>query len=163
LLEVVNYNYTSTPYNLSVQILNKIKLSSDIQLANREELFIKDICKRVSKSKSVLYVLEDGNNIIGLFSMSATNVKDQPSAQIDYIFVNKLYRGKSLEVLENYKPFRYLISLAVILAEQISKEMGLRYIVLSPDNNDLKEKYKQVDFQILDDDWMYLKIPNSSK
>ena len=111
MLEVVNYNYTSTPYNLSIQILNKIKLSSDIQSANREELFIKDICKRVSKSKSVLYVLEDGNNIIGLFSMSATNVKDQPSAQIDYIFVNKLYRGKNLEVLENYKPFRYLISL----------------------------------------------------
>jgi len=36
--------------------------------------------------------------------------------------------------------------------------IGLRYIVLSPDNDDIKAKYQQVGFEILHDDWMYLKI-----
>jgi len=44
------------------------------------------------------------------------------------------------------------------LAKKLRLELGIRYLVLSPDNNDLKEKYKKVDFQSLNKDWMYLKI-----
>jgi len=35
--------------------------------------------------------------------------------------------------------------------------VGLRYLLLSPDSDELKEKYKQVDFRELNDDWMYFK------
>jgi len=158
LIEILNYNSKYAPYNLSVKLLNSLKLSNDIGLANREELFIKDICKRVSKSKSVLYVLKNDDFIIGLISLSVTSIKEQPSLQIDYIFVSETFRGNSMKVLENNKPFRYLIKLAVTLAQAISQEVGLRYIVLSPDNDELKEKYSKVDFQQLDKEWMYLKI-----
>ena len=155
---VINYNSSSSSYNLYTSILKKLQFSDDIQQANREELFIKDVCTRVSKSKSVLYVLEFEEKIIGLIALSATSITDQPSIQIDYIFVSNSFRNKNLEILNDFKPFRYLINLAISLAEDMSKKLGLRYIVLSPDNDDLKDKYVKVGFKKLNKEWMFFKI-----
>ena len=158
MLEIINYNSSSSSYNLYTTILKKLQFSDDIQQANREELFIKDVCTRVSKSKSVLYVLESGEEIIGLVALSASSVTDQLSVQIDYIFVSQSFRSQNLEILNNLKPFRYLINLAISLAEDMSKKLGLRYIVLSPDNDDLKDKYVKVGFKKLNKEWMFFKI-----
>jgi hypothetical protein len=158
LLEIINYNSSSSSYNLYTTILKKLQFSDDKQRANREELFIKDVCTRVSKSKSVLYVLEFEEKIIGLIALSATSITDQPSIQIDYIFVSNSFRNKNLEILNDFKPFRYLINLAISLAEDMSKKLGLRYIVLSPDNDDLKDKYVKVGFKKLNKEWMFFKI-----
>ncbi|MDX9902345.1 MAG: hypothetical protein RBT22_12735 [Aliarcobacter sp.] len=158
MLEIINYNSSSSSYNLYTSILKKLQFSDDIQQSNREELFIKDVCTRVSKSKSVLYVLEFEEKIIGLIALSATSITDQPSIQIDYIFVSNSFRNKNLEILNDFKPFRYLINLAISLAEDISKKLGLRYIVLSPDNDDLKDKYVKVGFKKLNKEWMFFKI-----
>ena len=158
MLEIINYNSSSSSYNLYTSILKKLQFSDDIQQSNIEELFIKDVCTRVSKSKSVLYVLEFEEKIIGLIALSATSITDQPSIQIDYIFVSNSFRNKNLEILNDFKPFRYLINLAISLAEDISKKLGLRYIVLSPDSDNLKEKYLSVGFKKLNKDWMFFKI-----
>ena len=158
MLEIINYNCSSSSYTLYTTILKKLQFSDDIQQSNREELFIKDVCTRVSKSKSVLYVLEFEEKVIGLIALSATSITDQPSIQIDYIFVNNSFRNKNLEILNDFKPFRYLINLAISLAEDMSKKLGLRYIVLSPDNDDLKDKYVKVGFKKLNKEWMFFKI-----
>ena len=158
MLEIINYNSSGSSYNLYTTILKKLQFSDDIQQSNREELFIKDVCTRVSKSKSVLYVLEFEEKIIGLIALSATSITDQPSIQIDYIFVSNSFRNKNLEILNDFKPFRYLINLAISLAEDMSKKLGLRYIVLSPDNDDLKDKYVKVGFKKLNKEWMFFKI-----
>ena len=158
MLEIINYNSSSSSYNLYISILKKLQFSDDVQQSNREELFIKDVCIRVSKSKSVLYVLEFEEKIIGLIALSATSITDQPAIQIDYIFVSNSFRNKNLEILNNFKPFRYLINLAISLAENMSKTLGLRYIVLSPDNDDLKDKYIKVGFKKLNKEWMFFKI-----
>ena len=158
MLEIINYNSSSSSYNLYISILKKLQFSDDVQQSNREELFIKDVCIRVSKSKSVLYVLEFEEKIIGLIALSATSITDQPAIQIDYIFVSNSFRNKNLEILNDFKPFRYLINLAISLAEDMSKKLGLRYIVLSPDNDDLKDKYIKVCFKKLNKEWMFFKI-----
>lgn len=158
MLEIISYNSSSSSYNLYTTILRKLQFSDDIQQSNREELFIKDVCTRISKSKSVLYVLEFEEKIIGLIALSATSITDQPSIQIDYIFVSNSFRNKNLEILNDFKPFRYLINLAISLAEDMSKKLGLRYIVLSPDNDDLKDKYIKVGFKKLNKEWMFFKI-----
>ena len=158
MLEIINYNSSSSSYNLYISILKKLQFSDDVQQSNREELFIKDVCTRVSKSKSVLYVLEFEEKIIGLIALSATSITDQPSIQTDYIFVSNSFRNKNLEILNDFKPFRYLINLAISLAEDMSKKLGLRYIVLSPDNDDLKDKYVKVGFKKLNKEWMFFKI-----
>ena len=68
MLEIINYNSSSSSYNLYTSILKKLQFSDDIQQSNREELFIKDVCTRVSKSKSVLYVLEFEEKIIEILN-----------------------------------------------------------------------------------------------
>lgn len=158
MLEISKYNKDSSEYNLHKNLLLNLKFSKDLEQSTREKSFLKDICNRVEKSKTVLYVLKLDSEIIGLVSLSATSIDDQPSLQIDYIFVNDLYRGKEIEALDNLKPFRYLIELTINLAEEIKSSIGLRWIVLSPDNEDLKNKYKKVNFQSINDDWMYLKL-----
>jgi hypothetical protein len=158
LLEISKYSKDSSTYSLHTKLLSKVKLSKDIDKSSRENLFIKDICKRVEKSKTVLYVLEIKDEVIGFISLSATSIEDQPSMQIDYIFVSENYRGVPLEILDNLKPFKYLIEMAINLAKKLRLEIGLRYLALSPDNDELKEKYKKVDFQSLNKDWMYFKI-----
>ena len=126
MLEIINYNSSSSSYNLYTTILKKLQFSDDIQQSNREELFIKDVCTRVSKSKNVLYILEFEEKIIGLIALSATSITDQPSIQIDYIFVSNSFRNKNLEILNDFKPFRYLINLAISLAEDMSKKIRLK-------------------------------------
>lgn len=158
MLEIINYNSSNSSYNLYTSIYKKIQLSHNLEQANREELFIKDVCVRVTKSKSVLYTLEFEGKIIGLVALSATSITDQPSMQIDYIFVSNSFRNKNLEILDNFKPFRYLINLSISLSEDISKKLGLRYIVLSPDNDNLTEKYINVGFKKLNKEWMFFKI-----
>ena len=90
--------------------------------------------------------------------MSTTSFEEQPSLQIDYIFVNDKYRGVVVEELDNCKPFRYLVEFAINIANEIKRIVGLRYLLLSPDSDELKEKYKQVDFRELNDDLMYFKL-----
>jgi hypothetical protein len=108
LVEIVKYNYHYLSYNLDLEILENLSLSPNIEEARRERIFIKDVCKKVKKSKTVLYTLKNDTIIIGLVAISVTSsINEQPSIQIDYIFINSDYRGKNLEILENTKPFHF--------------------------------------------------------
>lgn len=161
MVEIVKYNNSYLSYNLDLEILQNLSLSQNIEEKTRERIFIKDICKKVKKSKTVLYLLKNNTIVIGLVAISVTSsINEQPSMQIDYIFINSDYRGKNLEILENTKPFRYLIEFVINVAKRLQSKVGLRYIVLSPDNDDLKEKYNNLGFQKLAKsiEWMYLKV-----
>ena len=158
MINIQGYNSTSTQYQLHKKIYDKISFSDDTISRGREESFIKDISNRVKQSKSVLYTLELDNQIVGLVSVSAMSIKEQPSLQIDYIFVSNEYRGKVLDELDRLKPFRFLIEFVINLAKDIKKQIGLNYLILSPDNDELKSKYKNLNFLPLSDDWMYKKI-----
>ena len=159
MVKVVKYNKNyKGSYQLHKDILKEVVLSDDTESRYREELFIKDICKKVKVNQTVMYKLQIDNNTIGLISTSVTSIKEQPSLQIDYIFISKPYRGIKLDKLNQHKPFRYLIKLLINTAERIQEDVGLKYIVLSPDNDELKSKYKNLNFLPLSDDWMYKKI-----
>ena len=53
MLEIKKYNSITTEYQLSKKLLESLELSELLEQKNREILFIKDICKRVEKSKTV--------------------------------------------------------------------------------------------------------------
>ena len=158
MIKIDKYNINYKGYNLHKKLLNSLVLSDDLNFKTREELFIKDISKRVKKKQTVLYTLEVDNKAIGFISLSAISIKKQPSLQIDYIFISKPYRGIEIEKLDKCKPFRYLIEFSLDIAKKIQEEIGLCYIVLSPDNDELKLKYEKLNFLHLTDDWMYKKI-----
>jgi hypothetical protein len=53
LIEIQSYDSSSPTYRLYSKILDNVELSNDLDLSNRESLFIKDICKRIEKYKQV--------------------------------------------------------------------------------------------------------------
>ena len=159
MLELKKYTFQNVSYRLGIDILSDVKLSTDLEQSQREKDFIKDICKRVQKSSTVLYRLQYNNDTLGFIALSVSSIGDFPSLQIDYLFVNHAFRGKSLEILDNLKTSTYLIEFAIELAKEIQKLAGLRYLVLLPDNNKLQNVYKNIGFLNLPkQDWLYIKL-----
>lgn len=67
MIEIKKYNSITAEYQFSKKLLESLNLSQNLEQRNREELFIKDICKRVKKSKTVLYLLKKIVLILDLF------------------------------------------------------------------------------------------------
>lgn len=159
MIEIKKYNNITTEYHLSKKLLESLELSDILEQKNREILFIEDICKRVEKSKTVLYVLKKDNEELGLISVSSSSIEDFPALQIDFLFVSKKYRGVILEELDNVKTSEYLIELVISIAKNIQESIGLKYIVLLPDNKDLEKIYKELNFNKLNKTgWMFISI-----
>ncbi len=162
-LEIKLYGSTSPNYHLSKRLLEKFHLSSDINQKERETLFIEHICNNVKKSKSVLYVLSlDGQNL-GLIASSVTSVSDYPCIQIDFIFTDKRYRGKKIKELDNLKVSEFLIDLIITEAREIKQKVGLKYLILLLDNEELIPLYKDLGFNIFrnkrnKNNYMYLSV-----
>lgn len=159
MIEIKKYNSITTEYQLSKKLLESLEFSDLFEQKHRETLFIEDICKRVKKSKTVLYVLKKDNQNLGLISISSTSIEDFPALQIDFLFVSKKYRGLVLEELDNVKTSEYLIELVISIAKDIQENIGLKYIVLLPDNKDLEKIYKELNFNKLNKTgWMFISI-----
>ena len=159
MLEFKKYTYQNVSYRLALDILSDVKLSTDVEQAQRERDFIEDISKRVQKSSTVLYRLMHDEVTLGFIAVSVSSIGDFPSLQIDYLFVNQDFRGKSLEVLDNLKTSTYLIEFVIELAKEIQNLAGLRYLVLLPDNNKLQDVYKDIGFLNLPkQEWLYIKL-----
>lgn len=157
------YNSTSSNYHLSKKLIEKLELSSKPQQKEREILFIEQVCKNVRKSKSVLYVLSLDNQYLGLVATSVTAIADFPSVQIDFIFTDNRFRGQELEVIDNMRVSEFLIDLVINEAKEIQQKVGLKYIVLLPDNDKLIARYKELGFNTLnhkvnEEGWMFLPI-----
>lgn len=159
MLEIKKYNSITTEYQLSKKLLESLELSELLEQKNREILFIKDICKRVEKSKTVLYVLKKDDENLGLVSVSATSMEDFPALQIDFLFVSKNYRGQIFDELDNLKVSEYLIEFVISISKNLQENIGLKYIVLLPDNKDLEKIYKKLNFNKLNKTgWMFISI-----
>lgn len=157
--ELKKYNASNANYRLSIDILSDLKLSTNLDNAQREKLFIEDICKRVQKNGTVIYLLRDGNETFGFIALSVSSIDTFPSLQVDYIFVSEPYRGVPLEKLDNSKTSTYLIEFAIEIAKEIQEQVGLRYLVLLPDNDRLQSVYKDIGFQVLPkNEWMFIKL-----
>ena len=159
MLELKKYTSKNASYRLGIDILSRVSLSTHADQAQRERDFIEDICKRVQRSSTVLYLLQHGNETLGFVALSVSSIGDFPSLQIDYIFVNNAYRGEALAILDGLKTSTYLIEFAIEVAKEIQEIAGLRYLVLLPDNNKLQDVYKNIGFLNLPkQDWLYIKL-----
>ena len=159
MIEIKKYNSITSEYQLSKKLLESLELSDSFEQKHRETLFIKDICKRVEKSKTVLYVLKKDNENLGLISISATSMEDFPALQIDFLFVSKNYRGQIFDELDNLKVSEYLIEFVISISKNLQENIGLKYIVLLPDNKDLEKIYKELNFNKLNKTgWMFISI-----
>jgi len=159
LLELKKYNSKNSPYQFHVKILSDIELSPNSEQAQRETVFIKDICNRVLKAGTVIYTLRNEGKTLGFIALSVSSIDSFPSLQIDYLFVSSPYRGLVLEELEATKTSIYLIEFAIEIAKEIQEKVGLRYLVLLPDDERLYKVYQEIGFQQFPKkDWMFFKL-----
>ncbi|CAA6817176.1 MAG: Unknown protein [uncultured Sulfurovum sp.] len=159
MIELFKYNHKSASYRLAIDLLDDLELSPNPEQAQREKPFIEDICKRVQKAGTVLYLLKHEEETLGFIALSASSIDDFPSLQVDYLFVNNPYRGVELDFLDNTKTSNYLVEFAIEIATELQENVGLRYLVLLPDNDRLQAIYKEMGFNKLNrENWMFLKL-----
>jgi len=73
--------------------------------------------------------------------------------------VDANYRGLILNELDNVKASEYLIELAISIAKNLQSIVGLKYIVLLPDNKELDNIPVKLNFNKLNKDgWMFISI-----
>jgi hypothetical protein len=117
----------------------------------REKELMDSTLHKLKKSEVVIYLLQNENDLVGFIAVSASKLKSKdfsfPSLEIDYLFVDKRYRGKILDKI-NQKASLYLIRFIEDLAERLKKEIGLRGIILYPDMQDEKliDFYSKIGF-----------------
>lgn len=109
---------------------------------------------------------KDKNSKVGLIALSngslELNGKALPAIIIDYVFVNYDSRGENSN--EDIKVSQMLLYYAIQQALEISKIVGLRYLILRPDGGKENEKlvsfYESMEFRYMTDkhEWMYLKL-----
>ncbi len=124
-------------FNSSNLLQKLINLTND----DRQKQFIKALCKGCQKNDTVIYYLSIDNDICGMIGLSASRVDNIPCLHIDYIFVKEDYRKNIYEHLNNKKISEYLISVSMSLATEIKEKLGLRWLVLNPDNSELEKFY----------------------
>ena len=159
LLTIKKHTSKNISFRLAIDILSDVGLSDELPQARREKSFIEDICRRIEKSSTVLYVLKDGDITLGFVALSVSSIGDFPSLQVDYLFVSQAYRGKPLKVLDDLKTSHYLVEFVIEVAKEIQQIAGLRYVVLLPDNDKLNDIYKNMGFVTLPKhEWLYVKL-----
>jgi len=126
---------------------------TDAYLGNTKITLINDD-RKAKDSKVGLIALSNGSLEL--------NGKALPAIIIDYVFVNYTHRGKNDET--DIKVSEMLLYYAIQRAIEISKIVGVRYLILRPDGGKENEKlvsfYESMEFQYMTNkhEWMYLKL-----
>jgi len=103
---------------------------------------------------------------LGLIALSNGSLelddKVFPAIIIDYLFVDKRYRGQYED--SDTKVSQMLLYYAIQRAIEISQIVGIRYLILRPDGGKENEKlvvfYESMEFRYMTEkhEWMYLKL-----
>ena len=115
---------------------------------DRERDLIDSMISKVKKSDSVIYLLQIKDKNIGFIAVSAskllTDLEGVPSIEIQYIFIDTKYRKKEFKELNNIKASVFLIGLIQNIAIELQTQIGIRYLILYPD----KQNLNLVDFYL---------------
>jgi len=118
---------------------------------DRERDLIDSALHDLKKGNIVIYLLVDNITLLGFVSVSVNKLNSKdfslPSIEIDYLFVDKKYRGKIL--LENQKASSFLLGFVEKLAKKLKDDVGIRSIILYPDKQEenLIKFYLDLGFQ----------------
>jgi hypothetical protein len=119
---------------------DKLKFLSQA-LSDRERAFIKNTFKASDKKDTVAYVLVNNDIPLGFIALSASRVDAIPVVLIDYIFVACELRKQTIAELSNVKISEFLLSVAMRKVHELQKSIGIRWLALLPDNEQLETFY----------------------
>lgn len=107
----------------------------------RQKQFIKLLSKSCQKGDTVVYYLTLDDEICGFVGLGTSKIDNIPCVNIDYIHVIDKYRKITYSDLDNQKISEYLISFCLSLCSEFKNNIGFRWLVLTPDNNELEKFY----------------------
>lgn len=119
---------------------DKLKFLSQA-LNERERSFIKNTFKASDKKDTVIYVLANDDLPLAFIALSASRVDAIPVVLIDYIFVACELRKQIIAELANVKISEFLLSVAIGKIQELQKSIGIRWLALLPDNEQLEIFY----------------------
>ena len=70
---------------------------------DREKELLVYTIKEHNKNKNTFYVLEMNHKSVGMVSLKFDNISDNPTLDVDYLFVHKDYRKQTFKNLNNKK------------------------------------------------------------
>lgn len=107
----------------------------------RQKQFIKLLSKSCQKGDAVVYCLTLNDEICGFVGIGTSKIDSIPCVNIDYIHVVEKYRKITYSDLDNQKISQYLISFCLSICAEFRSNIGFRWLVLTPDNNELEKFY----------------------
>ena len=155
LVKIDNRNILS----YKVKLLQSLNFHTDLIRVSRERGLLEEIIKLTQKNKTILYLLKQEEEILGLIALSASGIDEIPVIQVDYLFVDYYYRKQEVDEIKN-SVARYLLSFAIDTAENIKQTIGLKYLALYPDaqSDKLIFHYKDMGFNVLNKYWLVIKL-----
>jgi len=118
----------------------------------REKELIDSMILKVKKSDSVIYLLQLNQQYIGFIAVSASkllvDLEGIPSIEVNYLFVDKKYRKKEFQKLNNLKASLFLLGVIQEIVLDLKTQIGIRYLILYPDkqNKSLTDFYTKIGF-----------------
>ena len=142
-----------------VKLLQTFSFHTNMNRSTRERGLLEETIKLVQKNKTILYILQQDNNFLGIITLSASSIDDAPVIQIDYLFVDFKFRKIIIKEISTTVS-NYLMLFAIKIAEDIKKTIGVKYLALYPDAQSkvLINHYKSMGFNILNKEWLFIKI-----
>ena len=106
---------------------------------DREKELLVYTIKEHNKNKNTFYVLEINNKSVGMVSLKFDNISDNPTLDVDYLFVHKDYRKQTFKNLNNKRISQFLLDFVIKnIAPKIKDLVNFRYISLYPDKQNKK-------------------------
>ena len=146
-------------HSYKVKLLQTLNFHSEINRASRERGLLEEIIKLTQKNKTILYILKNDTDILGLVALSASSVDDIPVVQVDYLFVDYKFRKVHIQEIDN-SISKYLLLFAMNVSENIKQTIGVKYLALYPDaqSDKLISHYKDMGFNVLNKYWLVIKL-----
>jgi len=174
-LELSAYSLPTLQSNKKFLLGHPIEFyTQDLKRAELEKMLLVSTVKQALKRNTKLYRVKDKSNQIsenlGFFAISVGNIdvngKKIPSAVVDYFILNNKFRKYTFEP-DGYSLGIELFREVLTIINELSHQIGIRYIILEPLNKEEKliQFYKDFGFDFIpqkETTWMYLDIKELS-
>jgi len=126
-------------YNKKLFVFEFLDLFQGGFKTERERQLLVNFIKEHNKERNTFYVLEMDNKSMGMVSLKFNNINNNPTLDIDYLFVHNNYRKKKFEILGDKTISQFLLAFTIgVIAPKIKNLVKFRYISLYPDKQSKK-------------------------
>ncbi|OUD16308.1 hypothetical protein [Thioflexithrix psekupsensis] len=154
----------NTTYEL-IELSSEVYVTSEMRKFNcenaLEEKLIKKFLKDSNKGVTKIYLLKSPELYVGFVALSVSRLNNDPVVLIDYLYIQTIFRKKTINELGDIKPSEYLVKFAISCALEVKKIVAVRFVLLQAAHDKLIDFYEKSGFKKLEgtkDAWMIFRL-----